>query len=127
MKKNIFFYFFIYFSYFFNFIYSEILCSQVYGDSLTTENCEFQTPDFDGDRCCLYKANENNVLVTQCISINEDEIENTINQWEGKTNNENGITYDSISIECYVEPEPENINFIKSNYSFLILIIYLLI
>jgi len=104
-----------------------LLCSQNIGDSLTTEFCEFQIPDFDGDRCCLYKAYENDVFVTQCISINEKEIDSTIKKWEGQKNFENGILYKSITIECYVEPDSENINYIKYYSLFYILIIYLLI
>ena len=120
MLKIFFIQFFIYFI-----IKCNLLCSQNKGESLTTEFCEFQIPDFDGDRCCLYKAYENDDFVTQCISINEKEIESTIKKWEGQKNFENGILYKSISIECYVEPDSENIKFIK-NKMFILLIINLL-
>ena len=120
MLKIFFIQFFIYFI-----IKCNLLCSQNKGESLSTEFCEFQIPDFDGDRCCLYKAYENDEFVTQCISINEKEIESTIKKWEGQKNFENGILYKSISIECYVEPDSENIKFIKYKM-FILLIINLL-
>ena len=120
MLRIFFIQFFVYFI-----IKCEILCSQNKGESLSTEICENQIPDFDGDRCCLYKAYENDDFVTQCISINEKEIESTIKKWEGQKNFENGILYKSISIECYVEPDSENIKFIK-NKMFILLIINLL-
>ena len=122
MLKIFFIKFFIYFI-----IKCNLLCSQNKGESLSTEFCEFQIPDFDGDRCCLYKAYENDDFVTQCISINEKEIESTIKKWEGQKNYENGILYKSIKIECYVEPDSENIKFIKCyKYFFLLLIIIFL-
>ena len=120
MLRIFFIQFFVYFI-----IKCEILCSQNKGESLSTEICENQNPDFDGDRCCLYKAYENDDFVTQCISINEKEIESTIKKWEGQKNFENGILYKSISIECYVEPDSENIKFIK-NKMFILLIFNLL-
>ena len=120
MLRIFFIQFFVYFI-----IKCEILCSQNKGESLSTEICENQIPDFDGDRCCLYKAYENDDFVTQCISINEKEIESTIKKWEGQKNFENGILYKSISIECYVEPDSENIKFIK-NKMFILLIFNLL-
>ena len=120
MLRIFFIQFFVYFI-----IKCEILCSQNKGESLSTEICENQIPDFDGDRCCLYKAYENDDFVTQCISINEKEIKSTIKKWEGQKNFENGILYKSISIECYVEPDSENIKFIK-NKMFILLIINLL-
>ena len=120
MLRIFFIQFFVYFI-----IKCEILCSQNKGESLSTEICENQNPDFDGDRCCLYKAYENDDFVTQCISINEKEIESTIKKWEGQKNFENGILYKSISIECYVEPDSENIKFIKYKM-FILLIINLL-
>jgi hypothetical protein len=120
MLRIFFIQFFVYFI-----IKCEILCSQNKGESLSTEICENQIPDFDGDRCCLYKAYENDDFVTQCISINEKEIKSTIKKWEGQKNFENGILYKSISIECYVEPDSENIKFIKYKM-FILLIINLL-
>ena len=120
MLRIFFIQFFVYFI-----IKCEILCSQNKGESLSTEICENQIPDFDGDRCCLYKAYENDDFVTQCISINEKEIESTIKKWENQKNFENGILYKSISIECYVEPDSENIKFIKYKM-FILLIINLL-
>ena len=117
MLRIFFIQFFVYFI-----IKCEILCSQNKGESLSTEICENQIPDFDGDRCCLYKAYENDDFVTQCISINEKEIESTIKKWEGQKNFENGILYKSISIECYVEPDSENIKFIKNKMFFLLII-----
>lgn len=120
MLRIFFIQFFVYFI-----IKCEILCSQNKGESLSTEICENQIPDFDGDRCCLYKAYENDDFITQCISINEKEIESTIKKWEGQKNFENGILYKSISIECYVEPDSENIKFIKYKM-FILLIINLL-
>ena len=121
MLKIFFIQFFIYFI-----IKCNLLCSQNKGESLSTEFCEFQIPDFDGDRCCLYKAYENDDFVTQCISINEKEIESTIKKWEGQKNFENGILYKSIKIECYVEPDSENIKFIKCYKIFFILLIIFL-
>ena len=118
MLRIFFIQFFVYFI-----IKCEILCSQNKGESLSTEICENQIPDFDGDRCCLYKAYENDDFVTQCISINEKEIESTIKKWEGQKNFENGILYKSISIECYVEPDSENIKFIKCYKMFFVLLI----
>ena len=121
MLKIFFIQFFIYFI-----IKCNLLCSQNKGESLSTEFCEFQIPDFDGDRCCLYKAYENDDFVTQCISINEKEIESTIKKWEGQKNFENGILYKSIKIECYVEPDSENIKFIKCYKIFFVLLIIFL-
>ena len=118
MLRIFFIQFFVYFI-----IKCEILCSQNKGESLSTEICENQIPDFDGDRCCLYKAYENDDFVTQCISINEKEIKSTIKKWEGQKNFENGILYKSISIECYVEPDSENIKFIKCYKMFFVLLI----
>ena len=117
MLRIFFIQFFVYFI-----IKCEILCSQNKDESLSTEICENQIPDFDGDRCCLYKAYENDDFVTQCISINEKEIESTIKKWEGQKNFENGILYKSIKIECYVEPDSENIKFIKYKMFFLLII-----